>query len=178
VPEVVEASPMTLIENPYSLPEAYVNAVSKQRVPQPRRISVTELLSPARLRALWLAHYQDIVLVAGDNDHDLFHGSAIHAYLEQHAGGSAIVESQLTHRIGDWTVHGTPDHLDWLAFGEEGLLIDWKSCKVRALQYDKEEWAQQINRRRVCRTARTRSGGNAARTPCILGSRGRSGPAW
>jgi hypothetical protein len=131
--------------NPFDLPQAYVNAVSKRRIPQPKRISVTELLTPARLRALWLLHYDEIPLIAGDNDHALFHGNAVHEYLRQHAGGSAIVESQLTHRIGDWTIHGTPDHLDFLIFGEPGHLTDWKTTTVRALQYDKPDWEAQIN---------------------------------
>lgn len=139
-----------IITNPHDFPAAYVNAMADRRIPQRRRISVTELLQPPQMRALWLEHFDEVPLVIGEDDHDLFHGNAVHAYLHQHAGTEAIAEERLSYVVDGWTVHGTPDYAemqpsDWLGLGDGGLLIDWKTTKVRALRYDRKEWEQQVN---------------------------------
>jgi len=135
---------MTIVLNPHDLPAAYVAAVSQRRVPQPNTISVTELIQPTHLRALWLDHHEEIPLVAGEDDHDLFHGNAVHAYLEKFAGATTVAEQQMTYQIDGWTVTGTPDSIEWVGIADT-LLIDWKTTKVRALKYDKREWEQQAN---------------------------------
>jgi len=139
-----------IVSNPYDLPKAYVNAMQHRRVPQANRISVTELIQPPQMRALWLANFADIPLVVGEDDHDLFHGNAVHYYLAAHADAEAIAEERLSYTVDGWEVHGTPDYAelagqDWLGLGDGGTLIDWKTTKVRALRYDKAEWEQQTN---------------------------------
>ena len=139
-----------LTHNPHSFPESYVRSMSDRRIPEPNRISITELLQPPQLRALWLANYDEIPLVIGEDDHDLFHGNAVHFYLAHHARAEAIAEERLSYVVDGWTVHGTPDYAelsgqDWLGLGDGGTLIDWKTTKVRALRYDKVEWEQQVN---------------------------------
>ena len=135
---------MTLVSNPHGLPEAYCRAVAQRRVPQPKTISVTELIQPPQMRALWLEHHEEIPLVAGVDDHDLFHGNAVHAYLEKFAGATSIAEQQMEYEIEGWRITGTPDSIEWLGLSDT-LLIDWKTTKVRALKYDKKEWEQQAN---------------------------------
>lgn len=135
---------MVTVLNPHNLPDAYVRAVSQRRVPQPKTISVTELIQPPQMRALWLEHHEDIPLVAGEDDHDLFHGNAVHAYLERFAGATAIAEQKMEYVIDGWRITGTPDSIEWLGL-QDTLLIDWKTTKVRALRYDKKEWEQQAN---------------------------------
>lgn len=135
---------MVDVLNPHNLPAAYVAAVSQRRVPQEKTISATELLSPPQQRALWLDHHEEIPLVAGVDDHDLFHGNAVHAYLERFAGATAIAEERMAYQIDGWKITGTPDSIEWLGL-QDTLLIDWKTTKVRALQYDKQEWEQQAN---------------------------------
>lgn len=132
------------VSNPFGLPAAYVAAVSTQRTPVPNQISVTELISPPQQRALWLQHHEDVEMVAGVDDHDLFHGNAVHAYLEKFAGATTLAEQRMEYEFGGWKITGTPDSIEWLGL-QDTLLIDWKTTRVRALKYDKAEWTQQAN---------------------------------
>lgn len=131
------------ITNPHNLPEAYVRAVSVQRIAQVGRISVTELLKPPQQRALELQYVDDIEVTA-DSQIDLFFGNAVHEYLAKFAGPDTLAEERMQVVIDGWTVHGTPDAAEWLE-ATDGVLTDWKTTRVRALRYDREEWRQQVN---------------------------------
>lgn len=131
------------ISNPNNLPLAYVRAVSEQRVPERNRISVTELIKAPQMRALEV-ECTDEIEVQADDCIDLFFGSAVHEYLAKFAGDTAVAEERLQYETGGWLIHGTPDHVEWLGI-ENAVLTDWKTTKVRALAYDRPEWAQQVN---------------------------------
>ncbi len=133
-----------IITNRYELPASYVRAVSVQREAKPYTISVTQLIKPPQMLALELAHRDEIVKDASDFI-DMFFGTAIHHYLDHFGGPDAESEKVLTWEELGWTIHGTPDHAEWLDVDEDAVLTDWKTTKVRALQYDKPEWEQQVN---------------------------------
>ncbi|MCR4341858.1 MAG: hypothetical protein NUW01_18435 [Gemmatimonadaceae bacterium] len=132
------------ITNRYDLPASYVRAVSVQRVAKPYTISVTQLIKPPQMLALELAHADEIVKDAADFI-DMFFGTAVHHLLDHFGGPDAESEKVLVWEQDGWTIHGTPDHAEWLDLGEDALLTDWKTTKVRALAYDKPEWEQQVN---------------------------------
>lgn len=134
---------MIAITNQYGLPRSYVRAVSEQREAKPYTISVTQLIKPPQMLALELQHRDEMVADAADFI-DMFFGTAIHHYLD-HFSATAASEKTLRWQHDGWTVHGTPDHSEWIDFSEDAVLTDWKTTKVRALGYDKPEWEQQVN---------------------------------
>lgn len=133
------------ITNKYELPESYWRACAQQRTVTPGRISVTELLQPPQMRFLLRQHDHELEVDCADML-ELFFGNAVHFYLEQFAPsrGEAEVRIEWQDPETGWTVHGTPDLHEVLTFSD-GTLIDWKTTRVRALQYDREEWKQQVN---------------------------------
>ena len=102
-----------IITNRYGLPAPYVRAVSVQREAKPYTISVTQLIKPPQMLALELAHRDEIVKDSSDFI-DMFFGTAIHHYLDHFSGPDAESEKVLTWEQDGWTVHGTPDHAEWL----------------------------------------------------------------
>ena len=137
---------MTTYTNGYGLPAAYVNAVvAGDRTPKPRTISVTELVKPVQVRTLEVAHAHELVSDVADRLPAAF-GTAFHEYLARHAGPSSFAEQTLSVEVDGWTVHGTPDAVDWLAFDDEdGTLIDWKTTLYRSLKAERWEWEAQLN---------------------------------
>lgn len=131
------------VTNPNNLPQPYVDAVSQMREAQRGRISITELISPPQQRSLML-QMADEIEVTADSRIDLFFGNAVHEYLARFAGADALAEETMQYVVDGWTVHGTPDYVDWFGV-EDGTLTDWKTTRVRALQYDRPEWEQQVN---------------------------------
>jgi len=134
---------MTTLYNRHDLPRAYAEAIGRnQRTPQPKTISVTELLKPPQALALERLHHAEIEADVADFLPQFF-GTAIHHWLDRHGDGS-FHEQTLRTEVDGWTVHGTPDSLEWLGV-EDGRLIDWKTTTVRALAIDRSEWEQQTN---------------------------------
>ena len=132
-----------IITNRASLVQPYVRAVSQFREPVRGRISVTELLSPPQARSLVLEHWETLTEDAADRIW-LFFGTAVHEYLAKFAGDDALAEERLEYTVDGWTVHGTPDYMEWLTV-EDGLLIDWKTTKCSSLRYERLEWERQVN---------------------------------
>lgn len=134
---------MSAYTNRYDLPYAYVRAITdNQREPKPRTISVTELLKPPRMRALEHAHAGEMIADVSD-ELARFFGTAIHAWLEKHGRG-AFAEQTLRIERDGWTVHGTPDALEWLGLND-GTLVDWKTTTVRGWASEKADWERQTN---------------------------------
>ncbi len=131
------------VVNPHGLPDAYVRAVSEFRTPERNRISVTELISPPQQRSLLLQHWDEIEVDA-DGEIDKFFGTAVHERLAHYAGPDALAEERLVWEVDGWTVHGTPDHAEWLGVAG-GVLCDWKTTRVRALGVERAEWVAQLN---------------------------------
>lgn len=132
------------VSNVFGLPEPYYAAVREPRQAEPRTISVTELIQPPQMLALKYRHRHELVADASDMIHTFF-GTAVHHWLDHHAGDDALSENKLTFEHDGWTVRGTPDHAEWLELADGATLTDWKTTRVRALGYDKPEWEQQVN---------------------------------
>lgn len=128
------------VTNIHGLPEAYWRACAVQRPRAGNRISVTELLQPPQLRQLLRVHRETLTEDCADMV-DAFFGTAVHAHLEQFASAGEEAERMLEWHDPEtgWTVHGTPD-----VYGD-GVLTDWKTTRVRALGYDRQEWQEQTN---------------------------------
>ena len=128
------------ITNRHELPESYWRANAEQRPFTPGRISVTELLTPPQMRSLRIQFDHEMEEDCADRI-DAFFGTAVHAYLERYADSRSEAEKTIewTEPESGWTVHGTPD------LHGDGTLIDWKTTRVRALQYDRQEWQDQVN---------------------------------
>lgn len=132
-----------ILTNRYDLPRAFAEAVGRnQRTPQPRTISVTELIKPPQVLALERLHHAELEADVSDFLPQFF-GSAVHHWLDRHGDG-AFREQTLRIELDGWTVHGTPDHLEWLAIGD-GAIIDWKTTLVRSLAYERAEHEPQVN---------------------------------
>jgi hypothetical protein len=131
-----------ILTNRYSLPAAFAKAVAEQREHKPRTISITELIKPPRVLALERLHDAEVEMDVSDFLPQWF-GSACHGYLDRYAKGT-FSEQTLSVEVDGWTVHGTPDSLEWLTV-EDAVLIDWKTTLVRSLAYEREEWVQQTN---------------------------------
>lgn len=128
------------ITNEYGLPAAYVAACSDQREHKRGVISVTELISPAQERSLVLQHWDEIEEDAADCI-DRFFGTAVHEHLARYAEDGVMAELRQGVEMLDWTITGTPDHLD-LTSGE---LLDWKTTRIRSLEVERYEWQCQLN---------------------------------
>lgn len=132
------------ITNRYSLREPLVRAVSDERPYVPGVISVTELIKPPQMRALEIAHADEIEEDASDRIWALL-GTAVHMVLEKASVDNAFQEEQLSTEINGWTVTGRPDLLE--DYGDGAItLSDYKVTSVWAfLNGVKVEWEQQLN---------------------------------
>src|SRR6266571_5082982 len=118
------------LSNRYDLPTAFVRAASVEREAIPNRISITELIRPPRVLTLERLHDHEVEADVSDFLPQFF-GIAIHSHLERFSKGT-FSEQTLRYEIDGWTIHGTPDSLEWLTV-EEGVLIDWKTTLIRSL---------------------------------------------
>lgn len=134
------------ITNIHNLPEPLVRAVTRHPHDHvPGRISVTELIQPPQLRALSLAHKDEISEDASDRIWALL-GTLLHGVLERNAKGlkDTIAEEELEADVLEWKVVGHYDLSEMVLDGE--LLTDWKLTSVWAVKEGaKAEWEQQLN---------------------------------
>ncbi len=135
-----------LITNNLGLPEPLVRAVSRHsRERQPNRISVSELIQPAQIRALTLRHDSELSSDAGDRIWALL-GTLMHSALEKHAQGltNVMAEQELKITALGWDIVGHYDLSEMLLDGE--LLSDYKLTSIWAIKDGvKPEWEQQLN---------------------------------
>lgn len=131
------------LTNKYDLPRALVKAAEAfgRRSPQPkRRISVTQLIGPARIRQLERTHFHELTEDVTDRIWAIF-GSAVHVVLEKGAHLDSLAEEKLEWLFDDFMVTGVPD-----LYEGEGRLLDWKVVGVRSLADGvKDEWTAQLN---------------------------------
>lgn len=131
--------------NKFNLPSPLANAIMHD--PYSKGISdfsVTELISPPRIRILRLEHEDEIVEDVSDHLWRFF-GSAIHASLERHdTDGKAAPERRLSITLSDGTtVSGGMDRFIF----ESGTLQDYKTTSIWAVKNagTKTEWEEQLN---------------------------------
>lgn len=140
---------MSIIRNSHGLPRALVESIAPRQTPGERRegadISVTELLSPPRVKQLKDAHHDEIDIDASDRLHALM-GSAIHLLIAKtpFTCSSLRLHSQWMGKERNWWVSGEID------LYEDGYIWDFKPIRAAAV-FDgpREEWTQQLNVYRI-----------------------------
>jgi len=134
---------MSRITNRFGLPDALVRAV--QADPYAKgdcEFSVTELLAPARQRALMQIHKEEIEEDVADRLFSLY-GQIAHLILER-ANVVDLAEKRFFGKIGDATVSGQVDSLMIM----DGVLTDWKFTSASGFYKGKDpkpEWVAQLN---------------------------------
>ena len=109
--------------------------------------TATELIAPARQRALMLQHDHELEVDVASRVWMVF-GNAVHSLVERHGDDEhAIKELRLERAVRidgkPYTVSGQIDYFDT----ERGLLLDWKTTSVWSVLGGKarEEWEKQLN---------------------------------
>lgn len=131
------------ITNKYGLPDALVRAVTNDPYTKGDcEFSVTELLAPARQRALMQTHKDEITEDVADRLFSLY-GQIAHLILER-ANVVDLAEKRFFGTIGDATVSGQVDNLQIV----NESLIDWKFTSAAGFyagKAPKPEWVAQLN---------------------------------
>ena len=128
--------------NLYGLPDALAEALSHDEYPihDAKTISVTQLISPPKIRQLRLRHAAEIQVDVSEQIW-LLMGKAVHHVLAAANPTNRLIEERLTFEVGDWTITGQPDYFD-----AAGRLHDYKITSVWSAVYGiKPEWEAQIN---------------------------------
>lgn len=131
------------ITNKYGLPDALVRAVENDPYDKGNsEFSVTELLAPARQRALMKMHKEELTEDVADRLFSLY-GQIAHLILER-ANVVDLAEKRFFGKIGDATVSG---QVDSLVIVDE-VLTDWKFTSAAGFYAGKDpkpEWIAQLN---------------------------------
>ena len=126
------------ITNKANLPEALVNAVSRERHNEKGHYSATTLLKGACEVVLMDRHFDEIEVDASDSIWAIF-GSAVHSIFENQNDDS-FKEESFEVKIGDSVVTGKVDSYDL----ENEILVDWKTASVWKVQFqDFDDWRKQ-----------------------------------
>lgn len=109
--------------------------------------SVTELLLPARIRALRNRHSEDMSMDVVDSIWSLL-GTAVHKIVEEAHDETVLAEERLYSLVHGCLVSGGVDYqkiIDFCYDKSAVRIIDFKVTSVYSLMYDKPEWEQQLN---------------------------------
>lgn len=133
------------ITNRLCLPETIVRAVTPKHRPNERRenadISVTELLSPPRVKQLREAFWDELEVDASEMMWMLY-GSIAHEILERNSGPE-LVERRLHMEVDGVKISGAFDLI--LEPEAERIMIDYKMVKVWSFIMGRQEWEEQMN---------------------------------
>lgn len=134
-----------LLTNKYNLPPALVhvitNLIHDVSEADPKRIGVTTLINPPRMRILTARHWNEL---SEDVSEHLFRisGSAMHYVLEKMEHEDRLVEEKIEEEIDGITLVGKLDLYEKKTKSVE----DWKQTSVFAIKLqDKIEWEAQLN---------------------------------
>lgn len=134
------------LTNRYGFPEAIVRAMRNDKYDKAGSdFSATELLKPARARALSVLHADQIEEDVSDKVYALL-GQATHSILERAARSEDLVEQRFFGTFMDVTVSAQIDLLEH----DTQILSDWKVTKAYPFTTkgglgQKPEWIQQLN---------------------------------
>tara|TARA_R110000822_G_scaffold14535_1_gene50984 strand:- start:3122 stop:3988 length:867 start_codon:yes stop_codon:yes gene_type:complete len=104
--------------------------------------SVTELMSPPRVRRLREKHDEDIVTDVSDMLWSML-GSALHVVMERGDMEGWLKEERIFAKVDDITISGA---IDLQEETEGGVIIhDYKFTSAWAVMQNKDEWVQQLN---------------------------------
>lgn len=133
------------VTNHSGLPEAVVRATSFNRDPwdDPRRISVTQLISPPQIIELQRRHWDEIEEDASDRLWAMY-GTMAHEILRRADMADALTEETMHMDIGGWKLQGTLDRAILLP---DETLQDYKMTSVWAVKdgEPKADWISQLN---------------------------------
>lgn len=131
------------ITNKYSVPETLVTLASKEYYSKgASQYSVTELMSPPKVRRLREEHIEDIEQDVSDMLWQLL-GSALHVVMERGETDGHILEERLFTSVDGVTISGA---IDLQEETRDGIIItDYKFTSAWAVMQDKKEWQQQLN---------------------------------
>lgn len=130
------------IENKLGLPKPFVDAVTSDYKPTPKRYSATALLKGTREAILQRRHHDEIVTEVADMVFMIF-GSAVHKIIEQaQEGEHELKEEYLTVDMPNgYVLSGIFDSYN----DETGTVVDWKTASVWKVIYDEwEDYRKQL----------------------------------
>lgn len=137
------------IINDLDYPQAYIDAINKEYVPEPYTIRVTELIDSPWIRHLKIKHWEALAVKASAMQSALL-GTAWHGLMAKHAQQipNAVIEQRLEVKINtepEVTIVGTPDL--WIWNGEHSKLYDYKTTRIWSWidQMHLASWEAQTN---------------------------------
>jgi hypothetical protein len=126
--------------NRHNIPNAIARAIIEDAKPTAGRYSVTQLLSPPRIR--WLLERHDVEVDVTERLWAIL-GKSMHSLLERYV---AEPERQLVAEIDGVLVSGTIDSAErGRVLGDANVLRDWKMTSVYVGADGRDEWEQQLN---------------------------------
>lgn len=131
------------ITNKHKAPETLVALASREYYTKgAAQYSVTELLSPPRIRRLREQFHDRVEQDVADMLWSML-GSALHVVMERGQTEGHITEERLFHEIDGVTISGQID----LQHERDGgvVITDYKFTSAWAVMADKPEWEQQLN---------------------------------
>jgi PD-(D/E)XK nuclease superfamily len=131
------------ITNKFGVPEPLVTLAAKEYYSKGKSsYSVTELLSPPKVRRLREQHNEQIESDVTDMLWQLL-GSALHVVMERGQTEGHVTEERLFTSIDGLTISGQID----LQSEDSGrvAITDYKFCSAWAVMNEKPEWEQQLN---------------------------------
>jgi hypothetical protein len=130
-----------MITNKTNLPQSVVNLANFAGYEGKGDISVTRIIKPPRIVALYKRHQDEISIDAQDLAWSIL-GQSVHVMLERSASEEVIAEKRLHTQIFGWDVNGQPD----LYYPKELRIDDYKVTSVWAFMLTaKFEWEAQLN---------------------------------
>lgn len=131
------------ITNKFNLPAPLVTLANKEYYSKGKsQYSVTELLSPPRVRRLREEHADWIEQDVSDMLWSML-GSALHVVMERSHTENHIVEERLFLEVDGVTISGA---IDLQHENDGGVTVtDYKFTSAWAVMQEKKEWAEQLN---------------------------------
>ena len=131
------------ITNKWNVPETLMTLATKEYYSKgASQYSVTELMSPPRIRRLQDQYGDKVVQDVSDNLWQLL-GSALHVVMERGITEGYIQEERLFINVDEIAISG---QIDLQKETPDGIvIIDYKFTSAWAVMQDKIEWEQQLN---------------------------------
>jgi PD-(D/E)XK nuclease superfamily len=131
------------VTNKYNVPETLMTLATREFYSKgASQYSVTELLSPPRIRRLREQYDEKMVEDVSDGLWSLL-GSALHVVMERSITEGYISEERLFANVDEVTISG---QIDVQKETPEGLvIIDYKMTSAWSVMVNKPEWEQQLN---------------------------------
>lgn len=131
------------VTNKYGIPAPFVTLATKEYYSKGKsQYSVTELMSPPRIRRLREKHEEHLTQDVSDMLWQLL-GSALHVVMERGQTEGYVTEERIFTELDGVTISGA---IDLQEITPDGIIItDYKFTSAWAMMQEKEEWIQQLN---------------------------------